>query len=99
MESINNSCTLLITALLLTVAATGQSAWATEDSQTTFKRIPTQYIAALGDPNANSGSGAETWGLWREDPGPRGVRLKHYDQLQATGGVAPARCKFDNGDW
>lgn len=99
MESIKNSCKLLVTVLMVTIAVVWQSAWATEDGQITFKRIPTQFIAALGDPGANSGSGAETWGLWREDPGPRGVRLKHYDQLQAAGGVAPARWQFDSGDW
>ena len=33
-----------------------------------------------GDPNANSGAGAENWGLWRKDPGPRGVRLYNYDK-------------------
>ena len=44
-------------------------------AETAFKPIPTQYIAALGDPGASSGIGADTWGLWRLDPGPRGVRL------------------------
>jgi hypothetical protein len=68
-------------------------------SPTTFKRIPLQYIVALGDPSANSGSGAESWGLWRHDPGPRGCRLESYDQLQAAGGVAPAQWKFDRTDW
>lgn len=65
----------------------------------TFKRIPTQYIAALGDPAATSGIGAEYWGLWRLDPGPRGVRLGSYDNLRAAGGLAPANWKFDSSDW
>lgn len=89
---------LSISALLLTVTVL-PSAWATGEGRAVFKRIPTQYIAALGDPDANTGAGAETWGLWRKDPGPRGVRLKHYDQLQAAGGVAPARWKFDSSEW
>lgn len=66
-----------------------------------FKRPPvTQFIAALGDPGANSGSGADTWGLWREDPGPRGVFLKSYEsKLAATGGKAPAGWTFDPSGW
>jgi hypothetical protein len=69
------------------------------ENETKFKRVPTQYIAALGDPDATSGTGAETWGLWRQDPGPRGVRLDRYDRLNTTGGVAPAGWQFDKTDW
>lgn len=69
------------------------------DAETVVKPIPTQYIAALGDPGATSGTGAEAWGLWREDPGPRGVRLTSYEALKADGGVAPARWRFDGADW
>ena len=42
-------------------------------AQTKIRRIRTQYIAALGAEGATSGTGAETWGLWKEDPGPIGV--------------------------
>lgn len=73
--------------------AAGRSAYAES-----FKRIPLQYIVALGDPGANSGSGAETWGLWNQDPGPRGCRLDFYPKLKETG-VAPAQWKYDNKDW
>jgi hypothetical protein len=66
---------------------------------TTFRRIATQYIAALGDPDASSGDNAHLWGLWRRDPGPRGVRLDQYEWLKRSGGIAPARWKFDNADW
>jgi hypothetical protein len=57
-----------------------------------FKRInPIQFIAALGDPSASSGTNASTWGLWRVDPGPRGVRLRAYETLQKAGRTtAPA---------
>ena len=68
-------------------------------AEPSFKRIPTQFIAALGDPAANSGTGAQFWGLWREDPGPRGVGLEAYKQLEAAGGIAPAQWKFDAADW
>jgi hypothetical protein len=61
--------------------------------------IPTQYIAALGDPGATSGMGAEAWGLWPLDPGPRGVQLTSYETLKAAGGLAPAQWKFDGADW
>ncbi|MEM7428321.1 MAG: hypothetical protein AAF441_19700, partial [Pseudomonadota bacterium] len=64
-----------------------------------FKRIPTQYIAALGDPGATAGTGAESWGLWRKDPGPRGVWLGRFDKLKKSGGVAPAKWTFDQKDW
>ncbi|MGI9302956.1 MAG: hypothetical protein ACR2RB_09635 [Gammaproteobacteria bacterium] len=90
---------LLAMGLLLMMAALGQSAHAQGEGQTTFKRIPTQFIAALGEPDATSGSGAQSWGLWRLDPGPRGVWLDNYEQLKAADGVAPARWKFDSTDW
>jgi hypothetical protein len=93
-----NKGKFLALGLLLIIAIFAQSVQAM-NNQTTFKRIPTQFIAALGDPDASSGNGAQSWGLWSKDPGPRGVRLKNYDQLQADGGVAPAQWKFDQGDW
>ena len=90
---------LLTIGLLIMVAALGPSAQVAGKDQPKFKRISTQYIAALADPGATSGSGAQTWGLWRQDPGPRGVRLDRYAQLQAAGDIAPARWKFDSKDW
>lgn len=68
-------------------------------AETIIKRIPTQYIATLGDKTAKSGIGAETWGLWPVDPGPRGVRLTGYAGLKDSGGIAPRGWKFDNADW
>jgi hypothetical protein len=64
-----------------------------------YKRIEPQYIAALGDPGATSGGGAQSWGLWSQDPGPRGCKLDRYPQLKAAGGVAPSQWKFDAADW
>jgi hypothetical protein len=64
-----------------------------------FKPIQTQFIAALGDPAATSGTGAQSWGLWGEDPGPRGVQLGDYAQLKAAKGVAPSQWTFDDADW
>jgi hypothetical protein len=81
----------LITAIFLSHAAAL--------AETSFKPVPTQYLAALADPGARSGIGAEAWGLWRLDPGPRGVRLSSFANLQANGGVAPANWKFDTGGW
>ena len=63
-----------------------------------FKRTQPQYIATLAAPDATSGAGAETWGLWRKDPGPRGVWLKYYPALK-TMGVAPHGWRFDKKDW
>ena len=84
-------CLLLAIGLLMLPAQS--------EAETAFKPIPTQYIAALGDPGATSGIGAESWGLWRLDPGPRGVRLSGYETLKVQGGVAPAQWKFDDSDW
>lgn len=64
-----------------------------------FKRIPTQFIASLAEPGASSGKGAENWGVWGVDPGPRGVWLKNFDELLSAGGVAPAKWTFDPADW
>jgi hypothetical protein len=95
-----SSRTGLAAALLATVAALlAQPVQAAGEQQARFKRISPQYIAALGDPGARAGTGAETWGLWPLDPGPRGVRLRKYSQLVAADGVAPARWTFDRGDW
>ena len=92
--------------LIATAAAVGvpgsawtQAALAADGDKAKFRRIPTQFIAALGDPGANSGTGAQAWGLWPVDPGPRGVRLSQYAQLQKAGGVAPDGWKFDSKDW
>jgi hypothetical protein len=68
-------------------------------AETVVTPIATQYIAALGDKTATSGTGAERWGLWAVDPGPRGVRLSNHEALMAAGGIAPAGWGFDPGSW
>ena len=93
------SLALLSVSLLTIAGALAPTANAASDGETKFKRIPTQFIAALGDPTARSGLGAESWGLWTIDPGPRGVWLKSYEQLKTAGGAAPAEWQFDNTDW
>ena len=86
---------LLITIMFIMSPILGQTVYA----GISFKHIPLQYIVALGDPGANAGSGAQLWGLWRQDPGPRGCMLGDFAQLKASGGVAQAQWKFDNKDW
>ena len=93
------SRTLLGMGLLMLMAVLGQPAHAADEIQTKFRRISTQFIAALGDPDAMSGSNAHSWGLWRQDPGPRGVRLSRFERLKAADGVAPAQWQFDSTDW
>src|ERR1041384_1251419 len=61
--------------------------------------VEPQYIAALADPGATSGNNAQSWGLWSQDPGPRGCKLDLYPQLKASGGVTSAQWKFDAKDW
>lgn len=74
--------------------------WVARATGNDFKPCKTMYIAALGDPQASSGMGAEEWGLWRVDPGPPGVYLKDFsEQLEKTGGVAPAGWQLDEDDW
>jgi hypothetical protein len=89
----------LAMVMLVMTAALGPAVHAAGGGQVKFKRIPTQFIAALGDPGARSGNNAEMWGLWPLDPGPRGVQLSSFEKLEETGGVAPARWKFDRSDW
>lgn len=64
-----------------------------------FDRIPTQFIASLGDPTASRGNEAKEWGIWTVDPGPRGVLLKDYAQLETNLGHAPAGWIFSKNDW
>ena len=94
---IRHAC--LATAMLVTIAIVAQSVHAAGEGQMKVQRISTQFIAALGDPGATSGSGAQSWGLWPLDPGPRGVELNSYKRLKEAGGVAPARWRFDGTDW
>jgi hypothetical protein len=70
-----------------------------EGSEMSFERVPLQFVAALGAPDASSGSGAQDWGLWPVDPGPRGVRLNNYESMRADSGMAPAGWEFDATDW
>ena len=91
---------MLSALLLVSLLFSLQTAYASGADETTFRSVRTQFIAALGDPAASSGSGAQSWGLWRKDPGPRGVRLHNFEQqLVATSGVAPASWEFDGADW
>jgi hypothetical protein len=68
-------------------------------AEAAFQAIDTQYIAALGDPKAGSGTDAQTWGLWAIDPGPRGVNIEDYANLTANADVAPDGWKFDRAAW
>jgi len=93
-------CLFLLGSFVLSSLTLNRSqAQASGRDKTKVQRISTQYIAALGDPGATSGSGAQSWGLWPLDPGPRGVELNGYKRLKDAGGVAPARWKFDGTDW
>ena len=65
-----------------------------------YRRLDSiQFIAALGDPDARSGDGAGDWGIWRIDPGPRGVRLNQFKMLEQSGGVARAGWQFDPNEF
>lgn len=89
----------LRTALFLSVAVFTSPIFAASIGNTPYRSIDAQYIAALGAPDAKSGRGAQTWGIWKEDPGPRGVELGQYARLKKSGGITPARWKFDPTDW
>ena len=87
------------------LAACGVAAWELYKldvyTPSGFTRLPTtQFLAALGDPAARQGTGANQWGLWRQDPGPRGVWLRDYQSvLGGNDGVAPRGWKFDKNDF
>jgi hypothetical protein len=68
-------------------------------AETTFVPGETQYIAALGESSAKSGTDAQDWGFWSVDPGPRGVWSTDFSTLLANGGVAPAGWQFDPASW
>ncbi len=72
---------------------------ASAHAQETMQRIPTQYIAAMGPSSATSGTDAATWGHWAIDPGPRGVRVRNFDDLKAAAGLAPAGWQFNPEAW
>ncbi|NNE63678.1 MAG: hypothetical protein HKN34_06325 [Gammaproteobacteria bacterium] len=89
-------CLFVVLGLLLLI----QQAVLADDYRSRFHPVrPAHYIAALAEPDANSGDHAETWGYWPLDPGPRGVRLDNYEQLLASDGVAPANWQFDSSAW
>jgi hypothetical protein len=91
--------TLLLTIVTVSLAACAEDRAEQDSDEMRFQRVPMQYIAALGGEDATSGTGAQAWGLWRVDPGPRGVRLKGYEKLRSAGGRAPAGWQFDDTDW
>jgi hypothetical protein len=73
---------------------------------TGFQRLPTtQFIAALGDPKATHGTFnlndplSSSWGVWKNDPGPRGVWLRDYDKVFDSNTIAPAGWVFTPSDW
>lgn len=85
-----------------TMLATGLSALAlpARADAPKFNPLPnTQYIASTAAPDATSGGGAQDWGHWTLDPGPRGIWLASYEKLMEINGVAPAGWQFDTNDW
>ena len=75
---------LLSIGFLMLAAGLQQPVHASGIDLSKFKRIDPQFIAALGDPKAHLRQyGAQSWGFWNQDPGPRACKLDHYDQLKA----------------
>lgn len=89
----------LLTLVFFVFALLSTSLAAEEPKGIRFKPVEPQFIAALGMGNANSGSGAEHWGIWKQDPGPRGVWLRDFKWLESRHGVAPAGWTFDETGW
>jgi hypothetical protein len=57
----------------------------------TCSLLYTYALFNIGIHQLDGTGAAEQWGLWRDDPGPRGVFLKDYDRrLGANDNVAPA---------
>jgi hypothetical protein len=87
----------------LIIASITQFPWLTHAYSTSlsdFQRVSTQFIAAIDDPNSTQGNTAQQWGIWRQDPGPRGVFLREYQSLLLNrDNIAPRGWKFDPNDW
>jgi hypothetical protein len=85
------------------LVSSGVATWQLYNSQiytpTDFVRIPTQFIAALGDPKAQSGTNANEWGLWNRDPGPQGFWLREYDSVKQNSGTTPNGWTLDPEDF
>ena len=91
---------MIFLRLVAFVIISSFSIFAVADELPKFTKLKTQqYIAVLGDPSASSGTGAETWGIWLDDPAFLGVRLGLFSVLKATGGYAPGGWVFDENDW
>lgn len=101
---------LIAGALLVACGIASSQLFATNVyTPTGFRRLPSiQFIAALGDPKASSGKfnpndvSTSAWGIWKNDPGPRGVWLRDYDKVfdqQQSPPVAPAGWTFNSSDW
>ena len=86
---------LLALPSLVVGAGAGAAADDSGSSKMKFQRYPQlRFIAALGDPKASSGTGADQWGLWRDDPGPRGFYLRDYER-KLKNNVAPGGWTLD----
>ena len=71
----------------------------TDKQSVVFTRVPTQYIAALGDPDAYEGTGANGWGLWANDPKSSAIHIDDYDNIDEDTGKTPAGWTFDRSCW
>jgi len=66
-----------LTAVTYNIATVGLPAYAARSNG--YEKVsPLQFIAATGDPDASSGSGADSWGIWKTDPGPLGLPMRAY---------------------
>lgn len=99
MDRITRRKALMGGAGLAALGALGARAARADDMPPGFRRVATQYIASLAGDNEASGGGAQTWGLWRQDPGPRGVWLRLFPAVQAAGGLTLAGWRFEAKDW
>ena len=70
-----------------------------------FRGSSPQFMAALGDPTASNGTispdSFSSWGLWEDDPGPRGVKLQNFQQdiLATENRAQPVGWTFDPQSW
>src|SRR5205809_4955330 len=83
--------------------------YASGEDLSKYKRIEPQFIAALGDPGATSGNGAQSWGLLEPGSGPARLQAGPLPSIEGDRrgagaveirrfGLVVGRTRLDHGE-